>query len=188
MYAEKLIKEYLNKLASKSPAPGGGSAAALVGAIGVACLTKTLSFTVGNEKYKEVEAEMKRIMDEAKKIRHNFEALCSEDAVAYTKLSGAFKLPKDEERTAKIQVALKEAMNVPFAICKNAHRAIKLCPLVRARGNKNLISDVDCALSMLKCAYKTGLLNVEINLKSIKNTKLVDDTRKMLKTMEREVK
>jgi len=188
MYTERPIKEYLDELGSRNPAPGGGSAAALVGAIGVACLVKALSFTVGNEKYKEVEAEMKRSMDEAKKIGCSFEALCSEDAIAYTKLSGAFKLPKDEERTAKIQACLKEAMNVPLAICKNAHEAIKLCPLVRAKGNKNLISDVDCALSMLKCAYETGLLNVEINLKSIKDTKLVDDTRKTLKIMEREVK
>lgn len=107
MYRDKMINEYLKKLSSGSPVPGGGSAAALVGALGAALLCKVANFTAGKEKYKNVEKEIKDILRRAEKIRKTLLNLCSEDAVAYKKLSDSFKLPKSEERTKKLQVALK---------------------------------------------------------------------------------
>jgi len=183
MYNDKPINEYLKELASNKPVPGGGSAAALVGATGVACLTKVVSFTIGKEKYKSVEKEMKDYLEKLETIRENFIQLCSEDAKAYKGLSDAFKMPKGDERTQSIQQALKEAMDVPLKVCKSAYEAISLCSTIRQKGNENLISDVDCAFSMLKCAYESGRINVEINLKSIKDEKFVNRTRKTLKIM-----
>jgi len=181
MYNENTIRDYLDKLASSEPVPGGGSASALVGAVGAACLTKVVNFTIGKEKYKSVEAEMQNFLKDLEAIRENFMKLCSEDAAAYQKLSSVFKMPKSSERAGKLEEALKEAMRVPLEICKNASRALKLCPAVREKGNKNLISDVDCAVSMLGCAYQSALLNVEINLKSIRDEKFVTETKKTLK-------
>jgi len=183
MYKDKPIKEYLDALASREPVPGGGSAAALVAATGIALLSKVANFTLGKEKYKDVEAQMKDMLKRADALRETFLELCSEDARAYKNLSRAFKMPKTDERAAKLQDALKEAMSVPLRICQGAHRAIKLCDPLAEKGNRNLLSDVDCGREMLICAYKAALLNVEINLKSIKDAGLVDKTRKTLETM-----
>jgi len=187
MYGNKSISQYLKKLASGNPVPGGGSAAALVGATGAACLTKVVSFTIGKEKYKDVEKEMQRFLKDLEDLRENFMKLCSEDASAYQKLRDAFKIPKTPERVGKVEKALKEAMRVPLEICKNASRGLKLCPAVREKGNRNLASDVDCALNMLRCAYQSALLNVEINLKSIKDKKFVSRARENIAVMEKEI-
>jgi len=187
MYSDSTIHSYLDALASKEPVPGGGSASALVGATGAALISKVANFTVGKERYKAVEQEMKDILERAETLRGNFLKLCSDDATAYKKLSDVFKLPKGEDRSGKLEGALKEAMEVPFRICKASHEAIKLCAPLAEKGNKNLISDVDCAAQMLKCAYQAALLNVEINLKSIKDEKFVGETRKLLKSMKEKV-
>lgn len=187
MYSEKSIKEYLKELASKSPAPGGGSAAALVGAIGAALLSKVANFTIGNEKYKDAEKEISNILGRSEALRENFNNLCSEDATAYKKLSDAFRLPKGEERRKEIQSALKEALRVPLAVCKSAHEAIRLCaPLVK-KGNVNLITDVGDSALMLHSAFHAALLNVEINLKGIKDNEFIIRTRKTIEPMAKEV-
>ncbi len=182
------LKKYLDDLASKKPAPGGGSASALVGATGAALLGKVVNFTVGKEKYKGVEKEMTDILERSEALRENFARLCSEDATAYKKLSDAFKLPKDDKnRKKKIQEALKEATGVPFEICKAAHEGIKMALLVAQKGNVNLITDAGIASLMLRCAFQSGLLNVEINLKSITDNEFIMNLRKILEPMEKEV-
>lgn len=188
MYSEKPLNEYCKALSSKSPAPGGGSASALVGAAGAALLGKVANFTAGKEKYKGVEKEMTRILERSGALRENFTRLCSEDAIVYKKLSGAFKLPKENgTRKKKIQEALKEATGVPFEICKAAHGAIKLALLAARKGNVNLITDSGIASLMLKCAFQSGLLNIEINLKSITDNEFIMNLRKVLEPMEKEV-
>jgi formiminotetrahydrofolate cyclodeaminase len=188
MYSEKPLHEYCKVLGSKSPVPGGGSASALVGAAGAALLAKVANFTLGKEKYKAVENEMASILGRSEALRENFTRLCSEDAVAYKKLCGAFKLPKDDKhRKDKVEAALKEATTVPFEICKASHDGIKLCISAAEKGNKNLITDSGIASLMLKCAFESGLLNVEINLKSIKDNEFIIKLRKLLESMEKEV-
>ncbi|UCD55639.1 MAG: cyclodeaminase/cyclohydrolase family protein [Candidatus Omnitrophota bacterium] len=187
MYKD-VLKKYLDDLASKKPAPGGGSASALVGAAGAALLAKVANFTVGKEKYKGVEKEMAGILERSEALRENFNRLCSEDAMAYKKLSGAFKLSKeDKNRKKKIQEALKEATGVPFEICKAVHESIKMALPVAEKGNVNLITDAGIASLMLKCAFQSGLLNIEINLKSITDNEFIMNLRKVLEPMEKEV-
>ena len=168
MYGKKTINEYLKELASRSPVPGGGSAAALVGATGAALLSKVANFTIGKEKYRGVEDQMKDILNCAEALRGEFMKLCWDDAKAYEKLSKVFKMPKSEKRSKKLQGILKKAMQVPFEVCQTVDKAFRLClPLCR-KGNKNLITDVGDAALMLDCAFGSALLNVEINLKNIK--------------------
>jgi len=188
MYSRKPLNEYCKELSSKSPVPGGGSAAALVGATGAALISKVANFTVGKEKYKGVEKEMTGVLERSELIRENFNKLCSEDAIAYKKLSDAFKAFKDDKnRKAKIQDALREAVNVPLEICKASHEAVKLALVTAEKGNPNLVTDAGIASLMLKCAFRSGLLNVEINLKSITDGKFIVDLRKILEPMENEV-
>jgi len=177
----------LKELASRSPIPGGGSAAALVGAVGVSLLAKVANFTVGKEKYKSVEKEMQDILNQCSALSCDCERLCSEDAEAYKKLSEVFKMPKGDERSKSLEKALKEAIDVPLEICKRAYQTIKLCLPVVEKGNVNLITDTAIASLLLKAAFESGLLNVEINLKSIKDKEFVTTTRKILRPMEEEI-
>lgn len=118
MYLEGKFKEYLDDLAAKKPAPGGGSAAAAVGALGVSLLSMVANFTVGKEKYKEVQPEIQEILSSSEKLRAELQKLVDEDIAAYQEVSAAYKMPKEAEqdkktRTEAIQTALKDAMAVP---------------------------------------------------------------------------
>lgn len=181
MYKNETIDKYLSELASKNPVPGGGSAAALVGATAAALIAKVANFTVGKEKYKDQEAEMQNILERAKTSIDEFNKLCYEDAVVYKKLSEAFK------KKEKIEESLKEAARVPFEICENAHRAIKLCLPLCQKGNRNLITDSGLASLMLKCAFESALLNVEINLKSLEDADFIKKMKDSLGAMEEDI-
>ena len=188
MYSESTIRDYLNELASRSPVPGGGSAAALIGAVGCALLSKVANFTIGKEKYKIAEEEMKTTLKLAEDFRENFLKLCSDDAKAYKILSDAFKLPKGSSRDEKVEAALKEALKVPLEVCKTSRDAIKLCVPLAKKGNVNLITDAGDGSLALNAAFETALLNVEINLKCIKDEKFKSQIREMVRPMRKEVK
>ena len=181
MYSEETIRDYLSKLASREPVPGGGSVSALVGAAGAALISKVANFTIGNEKYRSVEKEATDIRRRAEDLRGSFLKLCSEDATVYKKLSDVFKMPRTEERNEKLQLALKAAVDVPLRICKASREAVKLCVSLTGKGNKNLMSDIACAEAILRCAHRTALINVETNLKTIRDDGFVKETRDLLK-------
>ena len=187
MYSENTISDYLNALSSKSPVPGGGSVAALIGALASATLSKVVNFTLGKEKYLAHEEEMKGILKRLGVIREDLNRLCSEDAKAYEKLSDAFKLPKNEKREGKVQAALKEAAMVPLEVCKKAHEAMKMYPPVAQKGNSNLITDTEIAGFLFKCAFRSAVLNVEINLKSIKDGEFTRGMREVLQVMRKDM-
>lgn len=187
MYSENTISDYLNALSSKSPVPGGGSVAALIGALASATLGKVVNFTLGKEKYLAHEEEMQGILKRLEALRRDFNKLCSEDAKAYQKLSDAFKLPKDEKRAGKIQAALKEAAMVPLKVCKKAHEAMAMYPPVAQKGNSNLITDTEIAGFLFKCAFRSAVLNVEINLKSIKDGEFTRGMREVLQVMRKDM-
>jgi formiminotetrahydrofolate cyclodeaminase len=102
MYKDNL-KQYLDDLASNKPAPGGGSAAALAGALGASLLSMVANFTLGKEKYKDVEDEVKDILKSLDKYRKELENLIDEDVLAYQKLSSAYKLSKETEEDKKLR-------------------------------------------------------------------------------------
>lgn len=191
MYKDTL-KKYLDDLASRKPAPGGGSAAALAGALGAALISKVANFTVGKDKYKAVEDEMQQILKRSQQLSQRFNELCSDDALAYKEFSEAVNLPKEtaeqkKERQEKLQQALRGAAAVPLEICRLAHDAIKLCLPLAQKGNVNLITDVGIASLMLTCAFESALPNVEINLKSIKDEKFILEVREVLEPLEKEI-
>ena len=191
MYQDSL-KKYLDDLAAKLPAPGGGSAAALTAATGAALISMVANFTIGKEKYKSVEEEIKKVLSSSEDLRQKLINLVDEDVTAYKKLSSAYKLPKDSpedkrKREQVVQQGLKEALATPLEVCKLSHQAVKLCPVMSEKGNANLISDVGVAVALLASAFQSALLNVEINLKSIKDNEFILKIREVLKPMEEEV-
>ncbi len=192
MYFEGKFAEYLDDLAAKKPAPGGGSAAAAVGALGISLLSMVANFTVGKEKYRDVEQQMQQILSSSETLRTKLQKLIDEDITAYKKVSAAYKMPKEteEEKAAKtqaIQAALKEAMAVPLAACRNLYDAIKLCQPLLEKGNVNLISDVGVGAEFIASGFASALLNVEINLSAIKDQPLVSEIRTELSAKAQEI-
>lgn len=188
---KKQLKKYLDDLAAKLPAPGGGSAAALAAATGISLISMVANFTIGKEKYKAVEEEIKEILSSSEELRQKLISLVGEDVAAYRKLSQAFNLPKKSpedkhKRTQAVQQGLKEALATPLEVCKCCHQAIELCPAIAEKGNLNLISDVGVAAALLTSAFQSALLNVEINLKSIKDEQFILGIREIVEPMEKE--
>lgn len=172
-YLNGTVDEYLRDLSARLPAPGGGSAAALVGAVGVACLEMVANYTIGKTGYERYQKEIKRIISKLAKFRVALQRLIDEDVEAYSKLSSAYKLPKeDKTRQAKIKRATKGALKVPFEVLNLCLSSLKLSERLLEIGNRNLITDVGCGATFLRSAIKSAELNIRINLKSLRDGNL----------------
>ena len=179
------ITEFLDELASSSPAPGGGSAACVAGAMGAALGSMVANLTIGKEKYQEVEELFTKAKEQTEKLRQELTDLIDKDANAFSGVIEAFKMPKDTEeqkkaRSAKIQEEYKKAAMVPMETCRACRKVIDLLLETGTKGNKNAVSDIAvgalCALTGLKAAS----LNVEINLPAIKDEEFVASMKKEL--------
>ena len=191
MYFNQSIKKYLDEAAAKLPAPGGGSISALCGALGAAMASMVANFTVGKEKYKEVEDEINRLLSKSEGLRKRLTELMDADVQAYGKISTAYKMPKasHEEkalRSRAIQEAGKEALAVPLITAECCHKILKLNQRLVNIGNVNLISDVGVAVILAEAALQGAVLNVEINLAGIKDAEFVKEKRKILEPLLRE--
>ncbi len=188
MYIDEPLKKYLDEAASGSSTPGGGSVAALAGALGAALTSMVCNFTVGKKKYADVEAEVSQILSEAEELRAKLQDLMVEDTQAYGQVSAAYGMPREtaEEKAARseaIQKALKVAMQAPLEAAVCCHRVLKLNEPLVEKGNQNLISDVGVAVLLAESAMRSAILNVEINLSYIKDEKLCQETREKLRPM-----
>jgi formiminotetrahydrofolate cyclodeaminase len=172
------LKSFLDELASASPAPGGGSVAALSGALGAALSSMVCRLTIGKKKYAGVEEEMKKILSQSEELREQFTVLIEKDSAAFNKVMEAISLPKDSEpqkalRNAAIREATKEATLVPLQVMKHCIDALALVQTVAASGNPNSISDAGVAALMLHAAVEGAALNVRINLNGLEDTEFV---------------
>lgn len=191
-YLNQSIKKYLDDLAGRLPAPGGGSASAVAGAEGAALLAMVLNFTIGKKGYEEFQERAKELLKKVEQIMAGLSALIDEDVRAYEKLDSVFKMPKNTEdekgkRAGAMETALKNAMRVPEEICRLALAAARLSPVILEKGNVNLASDVGVGITLLAAAFRGGQLNVEINLNSIKDTEFSMDVRGRLQEWEKEL-
>jgi formiminotetrahydrofolate cyclodeaminase len=173
------LKSFLDELASPSPAPGGGSVAALAGAVGAALTSMVCNLTIGKKKYADVEGEMKKIVKQSEELREQFTALIEKDAEAFNKVMEAFGLPKESDaqkalRNAAIEAATKEATMVPLEVMKHCIDAMALAQNVAASGNKNSVSDAGVSALMLHGACESAALNVRINLNGLADSEFVN--------------
>jgi len=151
MYLNKALSEYLNDLAAKSPAPGGGSAAALSASIGAALMSMVANYTIGNPKYKDAEQKSSAILEKSEKYMAKLEGLIDKDVEAYNKLSKGIKEAASD--AAELDALYKEAVIPPFEMCKIASECLKLCGELVDCGNINLITDTAIAAIMLEGAF-----------------------------------
>lgn len=173
--------EFLEALASSAPTPGGGSVAALTGALGAGLISMVCNLTLGKEKYQDVQAEVAQLLKESEELRRELMELMEADMGVYSKLSAAYKLPKDTEqdkalRTEAIQAALVEATGVPVSIARACARVVDLCPMAAKVGNLGAISDVGVAALLGEAALRSAELNVAINLGALKDQAFVAAT------------
>jgi formiminotetrahydrofolate cyclodeaminase len=188
MYIDEPLKKYLDETASGAPTPGGGSVAALAGALGAALTSMVCNFTVGKEKYKDVEAEVAQILVEAESLRSKLLELMVEDTRVYGEVSKAYGMPRTtpeekETRIQAIQKALKLALQAPYEAALCCHKILKLNEPLLDKGNQNLISDVGVAVLLAESALRSAVLNVEINLSYIKDEEFCNNTREQLKSI-----
>jgi formiminotetrahydrofolate cyclodeaminase len=173
-YLEEPLKTYTEALASGAPAPGGGSAAALVGALGAALNSMVANFTVGREKFADVEEAVQVLLSRSEGLREVLERLTQADTEAYGQVAAAQKMPRGTDaekqaRRAAVQEALKVAAEVPREAVRAAHGVLEVARQLVEKGNPNLITDVGVAAKFAAAAMECAALNVEINLAYIKD-------------------
>jgi len=192
MYIDQPMRHFLDRLSSKSPEPGGGSAAALVGAEAAALVGMVCYLTLGKEKYADVQADIEKLKDESESVRADLQRLLQEDTEAFAAASAAYKLPKETEeekkvRSEKIQEGLKKATEVPFAIGAKSLDAARLSLTAAEKGNKGAVSDAGVAVLFAESAVQAAALNVRINLTSIKDEAYVSEKWRKMQAMMNEV-
>ena len=165
---------FLDDLASERPAPGGGGAAALCGAIGAALVSMVANLTIGKKTYEAVSEDLETVNAKAEALRAELFHAIDEDVVAFNAVMGAYGLPRatDEEkakRAASIQAALKDATLVPLRAVKACFEVIRLAAAAAEKGNLNVISDAGVAVLVANAGLRSAALNVFINAKAIKD-------------------
>lgn len=190
-YRSERLEKYIDDLAEKLPAPGGGSVVALVGALGVGLLSMVSNFTLGKEKYRQSEEEIKKILDRSEDLRERLTELVDEDIRVYGKVSSAYKLPRTtdkekEVRSQAIEKACKDALTIPMEVAHSCCEGLELARRLVEIGNVRLVSDVGVAAGLLEAALKGAELNVKINLKVIEDKNFVEEKKKAIGSLVRD--
>ena len=171
---DKAIEVYLDELASASATPGGGSAAALMGAQSAALTSMVCNLTIGKPKYLEVEAEMQALLLKSEALRKRLMDMIKADVDVFNCLMAAYGLAKETDaekviRSQAIQEVLKEATEVPLACARACAEAIELSHRAANKGNLAVISDAGAATMSAYGGLKSAALNVYINTGSLKD-------------------
>ena len=189
------IRDFVAELGSDNPTPGGGSVAALCGALGAALSAMVSRLTVDREKFKETWPSMEEVKKTADELVARFLDLVQEDSDAYQKVTAAFQLPKEtEEEKASRQTAIEEAMKraatVPLETLRVSERLVGIAREAVQGGNPNAITDAGAAVQLANATAVVASYNVRINLSRIKDEafvtaceKEVDETLKRLETL-----
>ncbi|WP_017414676.1 cyclodeaminase/cyclohydrolase family protein [Clostridium tunisiense] len=178
MLDNKTVREFVEELGSNSPAPGGGSVAALASSLASALSAMVFNLTVGKKAYASLNDEEKALVDKhleiTDKSKDEFLDLMNKDVEAFNSVMAAFKLPKETEeekaiRSEKIQEGYKGAIAIPLEVARKTFNLYDSILVSVKYGNKNAISDGGVAALMTQSAIEGAILNVKINLSSIKD-------------------
>lgn len=178
MLAKLSVKDFLAKTAGNDPVPGGGSVAALNAALASALTEMVANLTIGKKKYEDKEELMHRIASSAGNYMASFIRDINADAEAYNKVFEAFKMPKNTEeekaeRAEEIQAATRMAAEIPMEVARKALDMMDIIAMVAEHGNQNAITDACVSMMTARTAVLSALLNVKINLTSIKDIEYV---------------
>jgi len=191
MLADLTVKELWEKAGSDSPTPGGGSIAALMGATGASLIIKFCNLTLGREKFKGVEEKFRRVKERAEDMSFQLSRLCDSDTEAFNGVMQAFRMPKttDQEiqrRKDALQRAFKEATEVPYQTAELCLSLLQSCQEVVEEGNPNAISDLGVGCLACWAALEGAIMNVRINLPSLKDSAFVEEMEAKIKSLSEE--
>ncbi|MGR9114289.1 MAG: methenyltetrahydrofolate cyclohydrolase [Gammaproteobacteria bacterium] len=177
---DKSIQVFLDELASKSPTPGGGSAAAVMGAQAAALVSMVCNLTIGKPKYVEVDTDMRVLLAQAEALRDRLTAMVEADVDVFNRLMACYGMPREteEEKTVRsnmIQTVLKEATEVPLACARACAEAIRLSRAAADKGNLGVVSDAGVAVMAGYAGLKSAALNVYINTSALKDRAFADE-------------
>jgi len=170
----RTIAAYVEALASRSPTPGGGSAAAVVASLGAALGEMVCNYSMGKDQDIEVEHEINDALSQLRDLRHRFLELAVDDERAFAIYSAASSLPRDTDaqrvsRREALSRALDEAAAVPLNVAKGCNETLELLIPIAANGNKHLISDAAVAALFAEAGLRSAIINVQVNARSMKN-------------------
>ena len=189
MLTELTIKDFISKVISNDPVPGGGSVSALNGALAAALSAMVANLTVGRKKYVEVNDLMQELSARFEKLSQKLIEDVDRDSDAYNRVFAAFKLPKetDEEkqvRSEAIQQETKYAAQVPMEVARAVYEVLPQIDAIAQKGNSNAVTDACVSMMCARTAILGALLNVRINLSSIKDEAFVNAMREEADTIE----
>ncbi|MGM0471410.1 MAG: cyclodeaminase/cyclohydrolase family protein [Bacillota bacterium] len=190
---ERKIGEFMDQFASESPTPGGGSAAALSGALGAVSTCMVGSLTVGKEQYEDVEEEMEEVIEATTSLKEDYLDLVDQDMEVFGIYMDALQMPKEtEEEQAQRAKALKEASieatEVPFAMAQKSLEIMKQALVAAKHGNTHAVSDAGVGAIEAWAALEAAELNVNINLSSMDDEEYVSQKRAEMKELKSEAK
>lgn len=179
MITQRPLETFLDELASGAPTPGGGSAAAIMGAMGAALISMVCNVTIGKKGHEAVESEMKSVRDASEKLRLRLTSMVAEDIAAFDGLMAAYRLPKvtDEDkscRAAAIQSSLRAATDTPLACARACAQVVALSKRAGEKGYAGVISDAGVGVLAANTALRSAALNVYINAPSLKDRAFAD--------------
>lgn len=174
---DKSCASFAEVLAAKEPVPGGGGAAALVGALGVALCSMVGNFTVGKKAYAAVEDDVRRMLAEAGEVRARLLQLVEEDAEAFYPLSQAYAIPRDDPGRAEVlEEATRQACEAPLEMMRQVCHAIELLEEMGEKGSRMLLSDVGCGALLCRAALEAASMNVFVNTKTLSGREFAEAT------------
>ncbi|MFG3436797.1 cyclodeaminase/cyclohydrolase family protein [Nonomuraea sp. NPDC047897] len=176
---ETKIGDFLDRLADRVPAPGGGASAALHAAQAAALLGMVARYSTG-ERYAAHAETVAAVTAETDALRERALRLAEEDAAAFTAVTDAYRLPPGEQRTEAVATALAGAAEPPAAVVETATRLVGLCETLLPIGNRNVVTDVAAAAEAARAALTTGRVNVEVNVAGIRDETVTGALRERL--------
>jgi formiminotetrahydrofolate cyclodeaminase len=185
LYKDQSLQTFLDDLASSNPTPGGGSTAAISGAMAAGLVCMVCRLTLGKPKYTDVQAEINTLLEHAEAQQQRFIELLAEDIAAYDTLSASFKLPRatddeKQERATAVQKALLAAALVPLEITERAVAVARICERVSQIGNVNVISDIAASAMLAAAAGTAAAWMVRVNLQSFHDSALASQLSQRL--------
>ena len=182
------VGAFLDALASGAPTPGGGSVAAMSGAMAAGLVSMVCAFTVGKKQFAEIEQEVRRVHERAEQLRRELQQLAEQDIEVFGRLSAAYKLPRTTEadsatRQAAIQQVTRHAAEVPLRTAQAAAQLLPLCTTLASHVGRLIVSDVGVAAVLARATVQSAILNVEINLAGREDQRYVREIRAQIEDL-----
>jgi glutamate formiminotransferase/formiminotetrahydrofolate cyclodeaminase len=181
-FLENSLKNYIEILSSKTPAPGGGSATALCASLSSSLLNMVLNYTIGKKQYSDFEEELKKIKEKNEEILKECINLIEEDSKIYYKIDKAMKEKLSPEEYLKLSI------NLHFKICQYMSKIVDFCDILTEKGNINLISDTGISNILAFSSFISAKMNILINLKYIGDENLKKEIKGKIEEMEKVIK